>query len=235
MLIYCKDHLFDFVKQLKITPHYVWLEVNKSIFFNMDDNIRICVVYNPPDNSPYCNKDIFEDISEYLLTWTNSNSPVLIVGDLNSRTSESPDYEEGDKIDETYIIPSRGTIPIKRKNCDRKENKMGKKLLHLCKSHNLQLLNGRASGDQHGAFTFFDSEEGASAIDVSIASDYLVPLVKSFLVHRQDELSKHCKITVRLMNMKSSINTIKPKNKDYQWIPAPRQLYLERRSGRRLW
>ena len=178
MLIYCKDHLHNFIKQTQITPHYVWLEVDKGIFVNMEENLKICAVYNPPDNSPYCNKDIFEEISEHMLTWANSNSAILIVGDLNARTAELSDHEEIDKLDNTPIL-SREKIPSKRSNCDKKDNKMGRKLLHLCKSHNLQLLNGRATGDHGGALSFFDNREGASSIDVLIASDPPLPSVKS--------------------------------------------------------
>ena len=67
---------------------------------------------------------------------------------------------------------------------------MGEKLIDLCKGHDLQILNGRKSGDSEGKFTYYDTREGASSIDIAVASDPIYPLIKSFIVLRQDEISK---------------------------------------------
>ena len=94
---------------------------------------------------------------------------------MNNREEEE---EEPDKLDENKI--PRESIPIDRKNCDKGVNAMGEKLLDLCRGHDLQLLNGRMNGDTHGAFTFYDTREGASAIDIAVTSDPLYPLIRSF-------------------------------------------------------
>ena len=132
----------------------MWLEIDKSIFFAFEKNIRLCVAYNPPDNSKYCNKEFYDDISTNLIKHSNLNSPIILLGDLNSRTGELPDFEERDKntdINE-YNDFRRTTIPTKRNNCDKQTNAMGLKLLELCKSHDLQIINGRTFGDEDGCF-----------------------------------------------------------------------------------
>ena len=214
ILIYCKNYLFKFIKVIEKTLHHAWLEIDKSIFHALEDSIRMCIAYNPPSSSKYCNQDIYEDISSHIMQCRTSK--VLLLGDFNSRTGEKLEYTEPDKMDENEI--PRDSIPTDRRNCDKCINPMGEKLLDLCKGHDLQLLNGRMSGDSQGAFTYYDTKEGASAIDIAVTSDPLYPLIRSFLVYRQDEFSKHCKIVVRIKNLKADLPTQSDSTDDYPWI-----------------
>ena len=215
MLIYCKNPLAKYIKNEKETPYYTWLTIDKSIFFNLKKSINVCVAYNPPENSQYCNKEIYEEISMDLLQKSSSNCPVIILGDLNSRTGNIPDYEE---TDEKHIkcTTGRKTCPKPRKNRDTKTNNMGLKLLDLCKTHDLQILNGRSIGDSTGSLTFYDHQQGASAIDVAIASDPIVQEVKTFTVNNPEDYSQHCKIELRLKNILASPEDEKADN--YPWI-----------------
>ena len=72
IIVYCKEHLEKFVRKVKITPFYVWILIDKNVFHKLDKSIKICVVYNPPENSKYCNKDIYDDISLDLLQKSTS-------------------------------------------------------------------------------------------------------------------------------------------------------------------
>ena len=110
---------------------------------------------------------------------------------------------------------------------------MGIKLIDFCKGHDLQILNGRIKGDQTGSFTFYDTQQGASTIDMAVASDSIQPMIKSLLVQHQTEISKHCKIVVRIKNLKESskISTIKD---DYPWIPTSKKYIWEDHSGESL-
>ena len=192
------------------------MEIDKSIFFEAERPIRICVMYNPPENSKYCNKDIYEEVSLNLFKYSNSDSPIILIGDLNSRTGDLLDFLESDK-NEDLNIQGRRIIPIKRRNYDQQTNKMGKKLVELCKDHDLQILNGRAVGDPLGTFTFYDSGHGASTIDMAVVSDPLIDQVESLIVHHPDEYSQHCKITLRIKNT-ISITSNTPKTENYPWI-----------------
>ena len=163
LIVYYKNHFHQFIKLCRKTPHYIWIEINKNIFHSMHESIRICIAYNPPANSDYCNKNIFEDLSENLLTTCNTNTPFLLIGDLNARTGELLDYED-ETADEQDGPPKREVIPTKRSNCDKYTNQMGNELIDFCKGHDLQILNGRTIGDQTGSFTFYDTQQGASTI-----------------------------------------------------------------------
>ena len=233
MVIYYKNHFHQFIKLCQKTPHYIWIEINKNIFHSMHESIRICIAYNPPANSDYCNKNIFEDLSENLLTTCNTNTPFLLIGDLNARTGELLDYED-ETADEQDGPPKREVIPTKRSNCDKKSNQMGNKLIDFCKGHDLQILNGRTAGDQTGSFTYYDTQQGASTIDVAVVSDSLQPAIKSLLVQHQSEITKHCKIVVRIKNLKE-VRTLNKSKDEYPWISIPKKYIWEENSEDRLY
>ena len=107
---------------------------------------------------------------------------------------------------------------------------MGIKQIGLCRGHDLQILNGRTTGDRTGSFTFYDTQQGASTIDLAIASDSFQPMVKSLLVQNQTEVSKHCKIVLRIKNLKDS-ETLKEIKDEYPWIPTPKKYVWEDSSG----
>ena len=192
----------------------MWFTIDKSIFFDLKKSVKVCVVYNPPENSTYCNKIIYEDLSKDLLLRSNSTSPVVFIGDFNSRTGELKDYEVTDEK-HTNLAIGRKTFPKQRKNQDKTTNNMGLKLIEFCKAHDLQILNGRSVGDSHGSLSFYDSKQGASAIDISIASDPIVKRIKTFTVNNPVEYTHHCKIELRLDNV---ICIPEEKEPTYQWI-----------------
>ena len=135
--IYCKNHLYDFMKPCMKTPHYIWIEINKNIFHSMHESLKICIAYNPPINSKYCNKNIYDEFSEILLTKYNKNTPFLLIGDLNSRTGDLLDYQDetDDNTDVSNSPPARDITPNKRFNCDEKTNQLGIKLIDLCTTY----------------------------------------------------------------------------------------------------
>ena len=231
ILVYYREALHKYIKKCQSNNYYLWLEIDKSIFFSLEKSIKLIIAYNPPENSPYCNKEIFEEISTNLLKYANINSPVLLIGDLNSRTGENPDYEEADKTEEdSGLFKNRTVIPTKRYNCDKNTNSMGLKLINLCKAFDLNILNGRSPGDPNGSFTFYDNNKGASTIDIGVASDPLLPLIKSFTVLQEMEYSPHCKIVLRIKNMKQIVE--KPiEVEKYPWIPLEKRYIWNDRSA----
>ena len=214
LLIYCKDHLAKYVQKTKVTPYYIWLTIDKSIFFHLKKSVKVCIAYNPPETSKYCNKGLYDEISSELIMRANNKSPIILMGDLNSRTGELPDFENTAEKHMGYTV-GRKTFPRLRKNQDKKTNNMGLKLLELCKSHDLQILNGRSIGDSTGSFSFYDDKQGASAIDLAIASDPIVEKVKTFTVNNPSDYSKHCKIELRLDNI---LDIQVEEEEAYTWI-----------------
>ena len=93
-----------------------------------------------------------------------------------------------------------------RKSFDSKVNEHGKKLIQLCTSNNLCILNGRKEGDSIGKFTFISKRNEASTVNFTIASENLYEDVSNFVVNAQTFLSDHSQISLWISqdNMKIS-------------------------------
>ena len=156
--------------------------------------IYICVCYLPHQGSNYykvaehLDRDthwstLAADITEFA-----AEGHIMILGDTNSRIGRLPDVDVCSSTDLENLEPHTGVavsggdlhmrelskgLPI-RKSQDRHANAMGRELVHLCRSHNLVVLNGRLPGDREGAFTFYGSNRRKSVIDYVIGSPQLV-------------------------------------------------------------
>ena len=62
-------------------------------FCSEKDNILLGVVYIPPENSPYSNINLFDDLENNLIYLKGNveNCKICLVGDFNSRTAEMSD------------------------------------------------------------------------------------------------------------------------------------------------
>ncbi len=105
LLIYCKNELSKHVKKVKITPYLMWFTIDKSIFFEQNKTVKVCFAYNPPKNSKYCDKEFYDEISRDLLEFSHMKCPVIIMGDLNSRTGELKDFNDLEKNVDLNITP----------------------------------------------------------------------------------------------------------------------------------
>ena len=77
------------------------------------------------------------------------------MGDLNSRTGKYPDSvsQEGSNI----ITNDQSEYALsfnQRNSFDNELNNHGKRLLEICRSADIRILNGRLSGDSLGRATF---------------------------------------------------------------------------------
>lgn len=138
--------------------------------------------YLPPENSVFYehfNIDtcIFQLLEESISKYKNMGS-VYVTGDLNARTGVRNDYITDDFL--KYVV-SDGNLPFlyedtevlcERKNQDKHINNYGRKLLELCKSSGLRIVNGRHPGDVPGDYTFFCSR-GNSVIDYLLTESSL--------------------------------------------------------------
>ena len=107
------------------------------------------------------------------------------MGDLNSRTQELLDYIPNESFDyiplneDLYNIDSVGTYP--RNNMDSGLNSYGPKLLELCKTVPLRILNGRMFGDLFGNLTCY-TPQGSSCVDYCAVSPGIFSKVRYFQV-----------------------------------------------------
>ena len=145
----------------------------------------------------------------------SSKGSIFLLGDFNSRTGKYSDS----------VCPKRHNIitndqsdssfrPSRRNSYDNELNSHGKRLLDICKSTDLKILNGRVSGDTLGGPTFHE-RNGISVIDYVICDQDLFSNVSNVVVKQPRSLSDHRPIVTRM-----SINTsISQRNSSYENNP----------------
>jgi hypothetical protein len=109
-------------------------------------DLYVCTVYIPPVISVHYDND-FALLESEVSIFANQGK-VLLIGDFNSRTGQSPDYILNDSTDlnnfsDNYILPRNYSVDqiLKRNNQDQICNTQGKNLLHLCIAAKLRILN----------------------------------------------------------------------------------------------
>ena len=128
---------------------------------------------------------------------------ILLLGDFNSRTGTI--IENWDHVN--YSVELRPGAHIgnsdsygvhdfpNRRSRDESENPFGLKLIKLCETLGLVILNGRINGDACGRFTFH-GVRGSSVIDYGICSLSLYKHISSFIVNDCPWYSDHSPISI---------------------------------------
>ena len=198
---------------------------DKNAFGYMQDIIIICCYLPPQGSTSYANgKEGIEILHDNIVNISEKypDAYLMVVGDLNARTSTEPDFIQDD--DPSYLPggsfyePSGFTVP--RNSSDKEVNFFGENLLDLCKSHDIHIVNGRSCSDQTGHMTFVSSM-GASLIDYFIMSAQLFTCVKDLTVLPCD-VTNHFPIVLDLKITIShkipSVKKVLPRKK-YVWKP----------------
>ena len=147
-----KNTLHDWISVVKKPPNFLWFKINKDYAKN-SKGIYTCGLYIPPYNSHYFKDELFEELENDIALFSCHGS-ILLMGDFNSRTGKYTDSicQEG-----SNVIPNERSDlslnPSKLNSFDNEINNHGKRLLELCKSADLRILNGRVSGDSLGRAT----------------------------------------------------------------------------------
>jgi hypothetical protein len=184
------------------TTEIQWLKLCKSVF-NIEEDIYLGIVYVSPIHSPFAQKsdeDIFSILESNIAHYSNLGN-CIVCGDFNARTSLEQDYCNSDNLDKYLDISSTlvSTHHLDRRNCDKhKVDNHGQKLLSLCKSSDLRILNGRIFGDSIGHVTCYSHNGLPSTIDYVLASEGLFPMIESFHVHNPSPFSIHCVLSTVL-------------------------------------
>ena len=113
---------------------------------------------------------------------------------FNSTVGKHPDSvcQEGNKII-TNDFSESSLCATQRKSFDNDLNNHGKRLLEICRSADLRILNGRINGD-----SLFHGKSGISVIDYSICDQDLLRNITSFIVKEPNSLSDHSPIVTWL-------------------------------------
>ena len=116
-------------------------------------------MYNPPENCLYNDISIFDQIENTIIDICseNSDTEICLLGDFNARTGLISDIieivdvmHEDDNvildIDEASCTIAESSKA--RSNSDRMVNNMGRRLIDMCRSLNLHIMNDRYGADR---------------------------------------------------------------------------------------
>ena len=173
--------------------------ISKTLFGYQKD-ILCSFVYIPPYQSPYYrNKDWacqLTKVEEFLVQTLENKSDVthLVMGDLNARIGDWT-LEEDTSDD---VFDSKPFCYGNRSSKDKISNHFSKYLTSFCNMFKLVPLNGNASNDYDGHFTFV-AEQGSSVVDYALVSSELyVTNIYDFEVVKNRVESKHAPIHLAL-------------------------------------
>ena len=127
----------------------IWLKFKSDL----KNDLILCVIYIPPENSAYSKISMFDNLEEIItdLRIKYNNIDVCIMGNLNARTGNASDVLEmsQDEIEliDGYVPLENINIPGNRVSFDNTVNSYGTRLLTLCKSLYMFILNGRMGND----------------------------------------------------------------------------------------
>ncbi len=176
---------------------WLWLDGN---YFCLPSDLHIYCVYIPHENSKiYTEREInmFQTLAQET-AHSQTKGMILHLGDFNSRIgnlNENWDPADITRLNhqEPYIEANiHASIPIRSSN-DNKINNFGRKLINMCETLGLVILNGRTPGDNSGKLTCY-THNGSSLIDYGICSLELFKYIKYFQVQEQTWYSDHSPI-----------------------------------------
>ena len=192
----------------------LWLKISKDFI--------IGALYIPHQGSKYYCSQFFDDLSYDICSIRkNYDLPLILIGDLNSRTGELNDILLNETCDDVldisnFMYPNILNIfkclnvPIIRTSQDKKVNKNGKALIDLCHDHELCIVNGRF-GDDKNIGNITCTGKGKSVVDYVLCTPELLANITNFTVDPLDKLlsDKHkpIHITVNLAKNLPSVQT----------------------------
>ncbi|MEW8548549.1 MAG: reverse transcriptase family protein, partial [Candidatus Thiodiazotropha sp.] len=230
--VFVKNSIAPFVTQIDSDSDYImWFKLDKSAF-NTDEDIYFGSVYVPPTESRFNNCDELALFDVEITRMSICHKYIYLMGDFNSRTHNTSDFMDSDDFFSKYFefddqlvdfcnisnLLDQLKFSRVRITKDIVTNNEGNKLLDICKSNNLVILNGRCGDDKYvGATTF----RNCSVIDYSIASCHSLFHVNNFRIDELDSLFSdgHCLLSTEL-NFNSNLrNASKSKCKQNQSKP----------------
>ena len=131
-----------------------------------DKDTYIATCYFNPSKGKTREHQIAEVIENILCL--QNKGRVMIMGDLNARTGNLDDTITPDKSDDQFDI-SINEPPPKRNSQDSVTNPRGLEMLEMCKSLDLNIINGRKTGDLFGNYTCY-KYNGSSVVDYLLTS-----------------------------------------------------------------
>lgn len=206
-----KRSLLAYISPIESSSQLIyWFKISKKLTKYKYD-ILCGVIYIPPENTRYSSSEPFVEIQNELDSLRHSFGHILLLGDLNSRTSKLNEYIETnhfllnelhldelkDVFDDELSYFEKFNISTQRTVSDGNTNTYGYKLIDFCKSNSLYLLNGRLGRDQ---LVGNNTCRNASCVDYFISSVNMFPYLKDLFVDEFCMLLSdvHNPVTLRL-------------------------------------
>lgn len=178
----------------------VWLKIDKS-FCNHTKDIYIAFTYFPPSNSTFLKErdiDLFMEL-ENQLSYYMSIGDIFLFGGFNSRTKTLPDYIVNDQVHESVLDNnlqySSDNQLTERVNPVLGHNEYGQRLLSLCRSTGVRIVNGRHSGGHSNDYTF-NGARGLSTIDYLLTTYDMFDFISKFIVCNFTTFSDHAPLHI---------------------------------------
>ena len=241
MIIYYKQELNNYVNFVKSdSDDIMWLKLSGDILPSGVD-LYVCLLYAVPAGSShnvYIETDVYDrfllSLAEILNT-NDGNCDIMVAGDFNVHTQVLEDWIVEDNpeylpVSDSYECDCNLSI---RSNQDIKPvNKYGIKLIELCHTTGLRIVNGRVGNDNGiGKFTYFD-RHGGSVLDYVLVNEHLLYEIQCFDVYDQSVLSDHCLISY---SINSCVNNVYKDTdydeassvKFYKWDVNKEKIYMD--------
>ena len=180
-----------------------WFGLSSSLL-KSEKPIAIGTVYLPPEGSTHNQEDLFavleNDCARLMDTYQ-----ILICGDLNARTgnlSDLPIQIEGtdnptdrsNSEERNYFASSLNKVRMSK---DGTINSFGKKLIELCNTVDLRIVNGRMPQDNFGAYTRIENLH-YSTVDYLLTDSSCSHLIHGFSVGVKLPESDHCLLSFQI-------------------------------------
>ena len=227
------------VNKVDISGHkediIVWVRLRKECFGFLRDVMLGCV-YIAPEHSTHTREDAF-NMLESEIACISKDQDIMICGDYNARTGLLPDFSahclSGNDDSLPVKVPSDDLIGEQITRClidrgmllrysedNKSVNNYGKKLLDMCKTTGLLIVNGRIGLDKGlGKYTRSDTT-GNSVVDYVICSPNLFVKINDFYIQEKLPESDHLPLCMSLVTDEPGDNA--SRNTDNSWRPCYR-------------
>ena len=218
-------HLFNVVKI--DNEDTIWVKIKKEMTGGKRD-IYVSTTYLKPCSGKESSNG-FLKVTENIISLKNKGH-IIINGDLNAKSGNLDDTIPPDKFDDGFHICINDNPP-KRNSQDKKVNKRGIELVDMCKSFELNIINGRKTGDPFGKYTCF-TWNGNSVVDYLSTPDSLFPQISSLEIREfLPWFSDYCPLhfTLEVHKYLEKAHQIPPKEKApkrFIWTEVGKQKFL---------
>ena len=189
--IFFRNNLESKIKRIETASDYIfWLRMDKALF-NIHKDLILGILYIPPAQSRFLNDDEYSYLEMEITSMCIQSPYSCLTGDMNARSSNLCDFITADSTiadsmnfdQETLSFFNQAEELVKlnvnreRISQDKSTNNNGYRLIDICISNNLFLLNGRFGKDSKvGKCTF----RNQSLIDYTICSIDCMRLLLDF-------------------------------------------------------